>query len=340
MRKFISFLILAGLGLVVFGIYKQVTAAELSENPAAMATPGLNALSEQAQKPSPEPTIDLVPTLQALAGQVQNAEATANAAISMANDANAELEKQKNLGLSIQATENASIREHQARMKELDNEQIDLENKNLVLSNENLALTNENLALDNESKRLDISKTELENEASRIMGTTITSVVTVLGFLLFGFYIVKRHYEIKRMAGAAPAKVVVKPSRQNDGSLADELARVPVPASPIVSVTDARGMSVMLDDWNGIATLEQLVAVARGVLLEGKSLAISNWYGKDEHGIERPFTRSQFEIFVHAISIEGIGPERRILAYLVNGHAVLKDVGKKYFQDILDKYGR
>jgi hypothetical protein len=98
-------------------------------------------------------------------------------------------------------------------------------------------------------------------------------------------------------------------------------------------------LAVNLDDWTGIASKEQLLAVARGLLLERKTLAIAQWYGKDKvSGLDRPFSRSEIERFIQAIAVDGIGPEKRKLAYIHDGHATMNDDGRQYLNELLETF--
>lgn len=115
------------------------------------------------------------------------------------------------------------------------------------------------------------------------------------------------------------------------------LRQMPRPPLQVQVTNQSNGaIQVILDDWKGIATQEQLLAVAVGVVHKGQSLAIGQWYGTDENtGEKRPFTRAEFERFVKAISVDGIGVERRKLAYNVRGNAVLNEIGRQYLEALL-----
>jgi hypothetical protein len=128
------------------------------------------------------------------------------------------------------------------------------------------------------------------------------------------------------------------PKPAEDADVEDE----PVPTGyqrPLViqtTSTDNGAIVVNADDWTGIVTQQQLLAVARGVILDRITLAIRHWYGKDGAGKERPFTRSQFEAFLKAIAVDGIGPEKKKLGVMLqNGAVVLNDYGRKYLAEVL-----
>ena len=103
--------------------------------------------------------------------------------------------------------------------------------------------------------------------------------------------------------------------------------------------TDNGAIVVNVDDWTGICTSAQLLAVARGVILDKMTLSFRNWYGKDggkdEKDQDRPFTRVQYETFLKAL-VDGVGPEKKKLAMkLNNGVVILNDYGRKYLAEVL-----
>lgn len=335
-KVFVALLVIVG--ILVYGCRHQINDA-ITASPAQaaaepQATPGLIQEAETAVPDNGALLTDAQATAQAAQSIANDARATANAAVEAANQADVALAAENNRTLSIQATEAADQRRHEERMAELAQQQQAIDNATLALENENLAAYNEQQRLANETLAL-------ENDAGRQAGIIVMLALLIVGLVGFAFYAtnawLRQQAEARKLA-AAPVRQPTKPLDGPEEEPFDINSAWPAQALPVQVSQSAPGtVAVELDDWSGVATLAQLLAVADGVEA-GISLAVANWYGKDSDSNPRPFTRSEIERFIEAITVTGVGPHRRILAYKVNGHAVLKDVGKTYFRQLREKY--
>jgi hypothetical protein len=273
--------------------------------------------------PTAVPTIDPAiqqaqATAQAAIQKSLDAQATANAAVAFANQQEAaakQAEADKAQSEAVKAQAEAQISANDVQLAEI-NRVADLKENDQKI--ELMLAENEQLRLENERRRLEI-------EHQRTVG-----VYAMLASLVVGLVYIVYRVVVRPVPNPAP-KPVAKPASQlrperaqAAPSLADDLAAEPIK----VQYSSPDGMTVDLDEWFGIATREQLLAVAQGYLVSNATLAYKNWTGEG-----KPFSRAEFEIFTDAMIEKG-------LAFDVRGHAVPNEKFRATMWAVLEQYDK